>query len=387
MAITLWVLPCGAASPEILVTFDVQLPQQFNTVGRAYLAGNHKSLGDWVPNTVQLIRSRGNRLSATVRVPMAYPIEFKVNLGDWNHGETLANGKERSNRTFSCLQSCTVPVKVENFRLKVPHPVPQTAALNVYYHHDLYSAAFGNYRSLAVLLPAEYFTQTSKRFPVLYALDGNNLFDKATSAYGAEWGMDETLNTLFARQELPPFIVVGVYNTAKRADEYLSCKDPLSRGPMGEEYARFLGGEVKPMIDKLYRTLPDRKNTALMGSSFGGSFTLFTAKHFGATFSRFLAMSPALWWSNRCILNLFQAPFSQTPDRLWMDMGDREGFDDGAVKFRNGVQELKMAEQLMLQNRIISSRDLSAFVAKGGIHHESSWGARLGQALKFLYRP
>lgn len=356
-------------------------------MGRAYLAGNHPNLGDWKPQAIPLVRSRGTTLSAVARVPSAYPVEFKINLGDWSHSETNADGTNMANRTFSCLRDCHIKVKVENIRLKVPHPIPQTAAPNVYYHHDLYATAFDNYRSLAVLVPAEYFTRGTKRFPVLYALDGNNLFDKATSGYGAEWNMDETLNTLFGRGELPPFIVVGIYNTKRRADEFLSCKDPLTRGPMAEDYGRFIRDDVKPMIDKMYRTLPDRANTALMGSSFGGSFTLFTAKHYGATFSRFLSMSPALWWNQHCIFNLLTKPFSVTPDRIWMDMGDREGFDDGATKFRNGVQELKQAHDLMVQNRIIAPRDLAAYVDKGGIHHERSWGARLGQALKFLYRP
>lgn len=379
--------PAGAwgKSPEVTIRFQVELPRHFNAVGRAYLSGNHPALGNWSPNGVALVRN-GQSLSAAVRVPAAFPLEFKVTLGDWFHSEVREDGSEIPNHEFACLKDCSLKVRIENFRLHAPHPAPRTAAPNLYYLHDLYSRAFKNYRSLAVLVPAEYFTSPSRRFPVLYALDGNNLFDRATANHGEEWRLDETLNTLFATGELPPFLVVGIYSTPQRPEEYLSCRDPVSKlGGMAAQYGEYLRDEIKPVIDRLFRTLPDRENTAVLGSSFGGNFALFAASNFGSLFSRFAAMSPAFWWNDHCLYGVLQKPFPYTPSRVWMDMGDREGWDDGVVNFKNGVSDLKRAYDLMSLGGVVPAQNLMAWVEKGGIHHERSWGARVHRALKFLF--
>ena len=79
--------------------------------------------------------------------------------------------------------------------------------------HSLESAIFGNTRTIRVLLPDGYAdpANAQRRYPVLYLLDGQNLFDACLSEVSRqEWGVDETVRQLVAAGRLPPMIVVGV---------------------------------------------------------------------------------------------------------------------------------------------------------------------------------
>jgi len=91
--------------------------------------------------------------------------------------------------------------------------------------HRLDSRIFDNTRTIRVLLPPGYeaLENRSRRYPVLYMLDGQNLFDACLSDVSHdEWGLDETVYRLVAEKKIPPLIVVGVDHAGKdRAFEYL----------------------------------------------------------------------------------------------------------------------------------------------------------------------
>ena len=56
--------------------------------------------------------------------------------------------------------------------------------------HDAFRSRFlRNRRDLVVYLPPGYDEQPTRRFPVLYLHDGQNLFDRATSFAGQDWNV------------------------------------------------------------------------------------------------------------------------------------------------------------------------------------------------------
>src|SRR5437660_482690 len=67
-------------------------------------------------------------------------------------------------------------------------------------------------------------------------------------------------------------------------------------------YGKFLVEEVKPFIDRTYRTLPGRKHTAVGGSSLGGLISLFLCKWYPEAFGLCAAVSPSLWWDRDLLL-------------------------------------------------------------------------------------
>jgi hypothetical protein len=152
-------------------------------------------------------------------------------------------------------------------------------------------------RKVVVWLPRSY-RPDGPRHAVLYMHDGQNLFDKATAGYGMEWQIDETLDRLIREGKVRPTIVVGIWNTPKRLQEYVPAKafrhlpgeymdrvrglyggDPLSDG-----YLRFIVRELKPRIDRQFRVRTDARNTAIMGSSMGALISLYAVSEYPRLF-------------------------------------------------------------------------------------------------------
>jgi enterochelin esterase-like enzyme len=152
-------------------------------------------------------------------------------------------------------------------------------------------------RRVVVWLPPGYRTHGPK-YAVLYMHDGQNLFDKATAGYGMEWEIDENLSKLIAEKKVRPTIVVGIWNTPKRLQEYVPSKafnglppeyrekvralyggDPLSDG-----YLKFIVRELRPMIDRRFNVKTDRANTVIMGSSMGALISLYAIDEFPEIF-------------------------------------------------------------------------------------------------------
>src|SRR5207244_13523119 len=139
-----------------------------------------------------------------------------------------------------------------------------------------------------------------RRYPVLYLYDGQNVFDAATSFAGVEWGVDETAQRLIRRKLIEPLIIVAVANIGEeRIHEYAPTAGVIepkdhprkhSRG-LARIYGQFLIEELKPFLDKKYRTKPEAEFTGLGGSSLGALATLAMGILFSETFTRLIVMS------------------------------------------------------------------------------------------------
>ena len=148
-------------------------------------------------------------------------------------------------------------------------------------------------RTVRIYLPPGY-EQGTRRYPVLYMHDGQNLFDDAT-AYAGEWGIDETLNELAKSRGLE-LIVVGIDNGgAERIHELNAWDNPQFGKGEGEQYTAFIVEVLKPWIDQHYRTRPDRRHTAIMGSSMGGLISSYAISRYPQVFGKAGIFSPAYW--------------------------------------------------------------------------------------------
>jgi predicted alpha/beta superfamily hydrolase len=105
-----------------------------------------------------------------------------------------------------------------------------------------------------------------RRYPVLYFHDGQNVFDGATAFLaGKEWEVDETVERLAGEGRIEPLIVVAVDNGGpRRAFEYLPTRDERTKDGGGADlYGRMLVEELKPWVDRTYRTLPRTEHTGI----------------------------------------------------------------------------------------------------------------------------
>lgn len=245
------------------------------------------------------------------------------------------------------------------------------------FHSDLLGDAAD--RDVLVYLPPGYEESDESRYPVLYMHDGQNLFDSATAFGGQPWNVDETAENLIREGAVAPLIIVGIYNTGeKRLEEYTPAPDRKHpQGGKGKLYSRFLLEELKPFIDRSYRTLPDAANTGIAGSSLGGLITLYVGLHHPDVFSRLGVMSPSVWWNRRMILRLVRSLKKKTGQRIWIDVGTREGTE----ALRN-VRDLR---DLLVGKGWVEHDDLAYLEDEGAGHDERAWGYRMSNVLRFLY--
>jgi len=152
-------------------------------------------------------------------------------------------------------------------------------------HEQFRSRFLRNQRDLIVYTPPGYASQSSRHFPVLYLHDGQNLFDGATSFIpGQDWHVGQTADDAIRSGTVAPLIIVGMYNTKARIREYTPTHVPKLGGGRADRYAKFLIEEVKPFIDRQYRTLSGSQHTGIGGSSLGGLVSLYVGLKHSHTF-------------------------------------------------------------------------------------------------------
>lgn len=154
-------------------------------------------------------------------------------------------------------------------------------------------------RKIRIFLPFNY--NEIDRFPVVYMMDGKNLFDKYTS-FAGEWEVDEVLEKRI-KDGKQSYIVVGIDSRETdqgRTEEMLPSDKYLEEETIGgiiESFGEKLGdwivNDLKIEIDKLFKTLPDKKNTSIIGSSMGGLFAFYMGLKYKDVFDLAGCFSPA----------------------------------------------------------------------------------------------
>ena len=248
-------------------------------------------------------------------------------------------------------------------------------------HENFGSAHLGSPRNVLVYLPPGYDEDTERRYPVLYMHDGQNLVRPEDAFGGVVWAIDETAQALIQSGVVEPLIIVGIYNTPHRVDEYTHVKAERGRmrghGGKADQYGRMIIEEIKPFIDGEYRTKPEREFTGLGGSSLGGLVSLYLGLERPDVFSRLAVMSPSAWWANNQIIRDVARIGERLPLRIWLDIGKREG-----SRIKHQVRALK---EMLLANGWQNGADFAYFEIPEARHEESAWAARFGEVLKFLY--
>ena len=253
-------------------------------------------------------------------------------------------------------------------------------------HPKFHSNTLPTDRDVIVYLPPGYDDpkNAQRRYPVLYLHDGQNVFDGATSFIpgpNGEWRADENAEKLIRAGLIEPLILVGVYNAGvERVNEYTLSRD-VRRGVGGQAalYGRLLAEELKPFIDRAYRTKSDALNTGLCGSSLGGLATLSIGLDHPNVFGKLAVVSPSVWWDNLAIVRRVRAVTTQPPVRIWLDMGTKE------TKGTDGIDHARLLRKALVAKGWIEGADLKYVEAEGAEHNEQAWAARIGPILTFLF--
>ena len=219
---------------------------------------------------------------------------------------------------------------------------------------------------------------------MLYLHDGQNVFDAATSFGGVEWGVDETAERLIRAKIIEPIIIVAVANVGEdRIHEYTPTPGVIeargkrkkrSRG-LARLYGHFLAEELKPYIDRKYRTKAGPEFTGLGGSSLGGLVTLAIGILYPEAFRRLMVMSPSVWWDDFAIYRLVDSIEQKPPLKIWLDTGTSEP----------GWEQTRELFNRLLEKGWKLAKDILYMEADHGNHSEAAWAARVEPALRFLF--
>jgi predicted alpha/beta superfamily hydrolase len=159
--------------------------------------------------------------------------------------------------------------------------------------HSIYMPQLDRERTVRVLLPKGY-DNTNRSYPVLYMQDGQNLFEPETAFGGRDWQIP---NTLFKQPLRRQAIIVGIDNGEEnRLNEYAPYKTKDGGGE-ADLYCQFITDTLKPFIDDNYRTLTDRENTGIAGSSMGGLCAYYAGLAYGNVFGKVGVLSPSIWFN------------------------------------------------------------------------------------------
>ena len=232
-------------------------------------------------------------------------------------------------------------------------------------------------RRLYIHTPRGY-ADSEERYPVLYMFDGHNVFYDSHATYGKSWGMKQYLE-----KSRRPLILVAVECNPEgenRMNEYapfdIVWKGKLMFEARGQLTMDWIVNELKPRIDREYRTLPDREHTLIAGSSMGGLMSLYAVTAYNQTFSRAAALSPSLWGLRGHERELKRGALL-SPTRIYMDMGTGE-----AGKHITVLTSLfDTAKRLTRAGASVDAR-----VVPDAQHSEAYWEQRIPVLMEYLLK-
>jgi predicted alpha/beta superfamily hydrolase len=350
----------------------VRVPPESPADAQLFLAGNLPEFGSWQADGIPLNRRDTGSFTTTLDIPPERHLDYLITCGSWRMVESLTGGAERRPRRLTATAR-VAGITVANW-----------GRHSIRYHHNFYSEHLRNQRTISVYVPPGYDEDSSRHFPVLYMHDGQNLFDAVTAFGGVPWGADETADRLIRANRIRPLILVGVANTRERIREY----GPTGRRARGTSrsyrYGRFLVEELKPFIDRTYRTAPGTPNTGVGGSSMGGLISLFLARWYPDVFGLCMAMSPSLWWDRELVLRSWPSERAWLRGlRFWIDMGTDEG--GTSASRREQVRRVRRLAHMLERSGLRDGREFHYLEVEGGQHNERDWGARFESALEFFF--
>lgn len=258
-------------------------------------------------------------------------------------------------------------------------------------------------RALYVYLPRGYDEQPSRRYPVIYLHDGQNVFEAfVADSFAGSWRADETASRLIAAGQMQEAIIVGVSNGGEaRMAEYLPPYTHYHLHPKrrrgharrraptvigrANKTASYYQHEVAAHITENYRVLAGREHTATVGSSMGGLFSWYLAFEHPEFARNHAVMSSTFWITSdgkgklEALTRLQQLPKRDL--RLWLDSGegkDRPGGDDD-----NKYCTLEAREALLAAG-YEEGEDFVYYLDEGARHQESDWATRLDRVFRFL---
>jgi predicted alpha/beta superfamily hydrolase len=243
------------------------------------------------------------------------------------------------------------------------------SAQNRFSTFEIQSQPLDTVKKIWVYLPLNYET-SNKKYPVIYMHDAQNLFD-ASSSYAGEWRIDETLDSLKAN-----VIVIGIeHGNHKRLEELTPYKNEKYGGGKADAYLDFIVSELKPYVDKTYRTKSKKRHTAIMGSSLGGLVSYYAGLKYPQVFGKVGSFSPSFWFSEE--IYQWTKATKKINTKIYFMCGSDESEDM--------VSDMNRMMQLIREKRCDCLNLMNYAIVKDGKHNEKLWAKEFAKAYLWLF--
>lgn len=241
-------------------------------------------------------------------------------------------------------------------------------------------------RRIRVILPNSYNQNKSKKYPVVYFHDGQNIFFNHESYSGVSWGLIETIRD---NKNLKEFIGVAIDNSPARMAEYSpwsldqSLADLKKEKPEGDNYADFIINTLKPFIDEKYRTKKSKKFTSMIGSSAGANISAFIGKKYQAKIGSLGIFSLASFAFKDEFESYFKDASLKAKQKIYIKVGTEESAER---KISQAYIDSSVNYYDLLIKAGIPIDNIKLRIISGDTHSEEDWAKYLLECLEYVLK-
>ncbi len=301
-------------------------------------------------------------------------LEYKFTKGGWENVEIDRYGNITPNRKIGKGAQETKD-HVEKWRINwgpfKKEFFPEIELIS----EKFYIPQLDKTRKVWALLPYNYH-KTDKSYPVLYLQDAQNLFNEG-SAFG-NWEIDKKMSILaeYGRGDL---IIIAIENgNEHRINEYILEVSSLAKNAEGKKYVRFMADTLKPYVDSVYRTKPEREFTGIGGSSLGGLISIYGGFLYPEVYSKLLIFSPSLWVNPDYDFPMMNFKYPYTT-KVYMYGGELEG-SEMTERMEEFQERMDGSE-----NQYSVQFDFKMSINPEGRHQEFFWSQEFPRAVEWLF--
>lgn len=339
-----------------------------------FITGNFNK---WNPKDATFVLKNLDNNSYTIEIDdekLPEIIEYKYTRGGWGNVEIDRFGNITPNRKTKKTDAPKEDI-VEKWRVNWGPFKEEFSPIVEIISDKFYIPQLNRTRKIWALLPYNYH-KTDKTYPVLYLQDAQNLFNEG-SAFG-NWEIDKKMSIL-AEYGRGDVIIIAIENGSdNRIKEYILDNDSITKNAEGKKYIRFLADTLKPYVDSVYRTKPEREFTGIGGSSLGGLISIYSGFLYPEVYSKLLIFSPSLWVNpeNNFPQMNFKNPYEI---KVYMYGGEMEGsqMTERIALFEKTLESWENSHSIQFEFKISINDE--------GKHQEFYWSQEFPRAVEWLF--
>ncbi len=339
-----------------------------------FITGNFNK---WNPKDATFVLKNLDNNTYTIEIDdeqLPEIIEYKYTRGGWGNVEIDRFGNITPNRKIKKGDAPNEDI-VEKWRINWGPFKEEFSPIVEIISEKFFIPQLNRTRKIWALLPYNYH-KTDKTYPVLYLQDAQNLFNEG-SAFG-NWEIDKKMSIL-AEYGRGDVIIIAIENGSEdRIKEYILDNDSITKNAEGKKYIRFLADTLKPYVDSVYRTKPEREFTGIGGSSLGGLISIYSGFLYPEVYSKLLIFSPSLWVNpeNNFPQMNFKNPYEI---KVYMYGGEMEGsqMTERIALFEKTLESWENSHSIQFEFKISINDE--------GKHQEFYWSQEFPRAVEWLF--